>query len=118
MFCVLCRLHVGPLTLPETLTVMASALHKGAWGKYHGLKHLSEAGIRGLLSEGALLGSLAELSGIPRAMQWAYSVLKQPKIMKIVADHYDGFDFPVAVSVRRELEDKVSAPIMAVKRLV
>ena len=54
----------------------------------------------------------------PDAMQWASSVLKQLNIMKIIADHYNGFDVPIVVSVRKESEEKASAPIMVVKRLV
>lgn len=117
-FCISCRLHVGPLTLPETLAIMVSALYQGAWSEYDGLKGLTEVEVRRLLSHRCLLDSLAELSGIPRAVQWAYSVLGEHEIMASVADHYKGFDIEVAAKVRDEIGKRVSSHVMPVKSLV
>ena len=103
-----CRLHVGPLTLPETLTVMVKALYQGAWGEDEDLKGITEADIRELLSHRCLLDSMAELSGIPRSLQWAYRVLGDPDIMAKIAQKYEGFDVQVASRVREGVGNRVS----------
>ena len=85
---------------------MSSALHQGVWGTYG----LEEADVRRLLSHKRLLDCLAELSGIPRAIHWAYKVLVDPDIMETVFASLPGFDTMVAARIRMKVTESVSAP--------
>lgn len=113
---------MGPLALPETVNVLVSALSETAWKEYEGLKGITEAEVREVLTKGKILDSLAELGGVPRSVQWAYMVLAQGEVMARVRNRgrIKDYDHKIADQIHKEVETRVKSctmlPVMSCRR--
>lgn len=84
-----------------------SALHKRAWGESKKFKSISEEDVKKILCHRHLLDAIAQLSGIPRSMKWAYGVLQQGNVIATVASKVSGFDAAVAIKIHEEVQHRV-----------
>ncbi|CAL8463222.1 g2756 [Coccomyxa elongata] len=98
------RLFIGPLTADEITDTLASALASHAWADL-----FDGAGpVREILRGVPIAVVLAELSGVPRLVQWAHGELASEGVKDDIAAAFRGFETAVAVLVRRHVLRKAA----------